>query len=127
MAKTRASADGRAPQGPYAQETLRLRGRPGLGGGVGAAGASVLKPISSHPEAASLWPPDGNNGHTGKDPDAGEGLKAGGEGMIEDVMVGWQHRLNRHEFEQALGDFEGQGSLACCSDGVARSQTRLNY
>ena len=62
-------------------------------------------------EAPVLWPPYGNNGHTGKDPDAGEGLKAGGEGMIEDVMVGWQHRLNRHEFEQALGDFEGQRSL----------------
>ena len=30
-------------------------------------------------------------------------------------MVGWQHQLNRHEFEQALGDGEGQGSLACCS------------
>ena len=29
-------------------------------------------------------------------------------------MVGY-HRLNRHEFEQALGDGEGQGSLACCS------------
>ena len=30
-------------------------------------------------------------------------------------MVGWPHRLNGHEFEQALGDGEGQGSLACCS------------
>ena len=30
-------------------------------------------------------------------------------------MVGWHHRLNRHEFELALGDGEGQGSLACCS------------
>ena len=30
-------------------------------------------------------------------------------------MVGWHHRLNRHEFEQTLGDGEGQGSLACCS------------
>ena len=29
-------------------------------------------------------------------------------------MVGWHHRLNRHEFEQALGDNEGQGSLVCC-------------
>ena len=29
-------------------------------------------------------------------------------------MVGWQHWLNGHEFEQALGDSEGQGSLACC-------------
>ena len=33
--------------------------------------------------------------------------------MTEDEMVGWHHRLN--DFEQALGDGEGQGSLACCS------------
>ena len=37
------------------------------------------------------------------------------KGMTEDKMVGWYHRLDRHEFEQALGVGEGQGSLACCS------------
>ena len=37
------------------------------------------------------------------------------KGVTEDGMVGWHHRLNGHEFEQALGDGEGQGSLACCS------------
>ena len=36
-------------------------------------------------------------------------------GVTEDEMVGWLHRLNGHEFEQALGDGEGQGSLVCCS------------
>ena len=30
-------------------------------------------------------------------------------------MVGWQHGLSGHEFEQTLGDGEGQGSLECCS------------
>ena len=35
--------------------------------------------------------------------------------MTEDEMVGWNHQLNGHKFEQALGDSEGQGSLACCS------------
>ena len=30
-------------------------------------------------------------------------------------MGGWHHRLNEHEFEQTLGDGEGQGSLMCCS------------
>ena len=35
--------------------------------------------------------------------------------MTEDDMVGWHHRLNGHEFEQAPGDGEGQGSLVCCS------------
>ena len=35
--------------------------------------------------------------------------------MTEDDMVGWHHQLNGHEFEQALGDGEGQGSLPCCN------------
>ena len=35
--------------------------------------------------------------------------------MTEDEMVGWHHRLNGHEFEQTLGDSEGQESLVCCS------------
>ena len=39
-----------------------------------------------------------------------EKLKAGGEGVTEEEMVGWHHRLNGHEFEQAPGDGEGQGS-----------------
>ena len=36
-------------------------------------------------------------------------------GVTEDEMVGWHHQLNGREFEQTLGDGEGQGSLACCS------------
>ena len=35
--------------------------------------------------------------------------------MTEDEMVAWHHQLNGHEFEQALGDGDGQGSLAYCS------------
>ena len=46
-----------------------------------------------------------------KDPDAGKGSDRRGEGEI----VGWHHQFNGHEFEQTLGDGEGQGSLACCS------------
>ena len=38
--------------------------------------------------------------------------------MTEDEMVGWHHQLNGHEFEQAPGDGEGQGSQACCSAWV---------
>ena len=44
-------------------------------------------------------------------------------------MVLWCHRLNGHEFEQGLGDSEGQGSLVCCSPwGLKESDTtqRLN-
>ena len=44
-----------------------------------------------------------------------ERLRAGGEGETESEMVGWYHRLNGHEFEQTLGDGEGQGILVCCS------------
>ena len=32
--------------------------------------------------------------------------------MTEDEMVGWHHRLNEHEFEEAPGTGDGQGSLA---------------
>ena len=35
--------------------------------------------------------------------------------MTEDEMVGWHHRLNRHESEQVLEVGDGQGSLVCCS------------
>ena len=35
--------------------------------------------------------------------------------MTEDRMAGWHYQLNGHEFEQAPGDIEGQGSLVCCS------------
>ena len=35
--------------------------------------------------------------------------------MTKDEMVGWHHPHNRYEFEQTLGDSEGQGSLACCN------------
>ena len=37
--------------------------------------------------------------------------------MTEDEMVGWPHRFNAHEFEQAPGVGDGQGSLACCGSG----------
>ena len=42
-------------------------------------------------------------------------------------MVGWHHQLNRHEFEQSLGDGEGQGRLAYCSPSVgSQSWARLS-
>lgn len=46
------------------------------------------------------------------------------KGTTEDEMVVWHHQLNGHEFEQALGDGEGQGSPACCSPwGCKESET----
>ena len=62
-------------------------------------------------EAPILWSPDVKSGFIRKDPDWRQEEK----GTIEDERVGWHHRLNRHEFEQALGDDEGLGSLASCS------------
>ena len=44
-------------------------------------------------------------------------IEAGGEGTTEDEMVGWHHQVDGHEFEQAPGVGDGQGSLACCSSG----------
>ena len=43
--------------------------------------------------------------------------------MTEDEMVVWHHQLNGHEFDQALGFGDGQGSLKCCSSWVTKSQT----
>ena len=51
----------------------------------------------------------------GKDPDAGKNWGQEKKGVTEDEMVGWYHQLNGHEFEQTLGDSEGQGSLTCYS------------
>ena len=58
-------------------------------------------------ETPVLWPPDAKNWFIGKDPDAGKDWRQEEKGTTEDEMVGWHHRLNGHEFEQALGDREG--------------------
>ena len=52
---------------------------------------------------------------TGKDPDAGKDRSQEEKGTTEVEMVGWHHRLNRHEFEHAPGIGDGLGSLVCCS------------
>ena len=49
------------------------------------------------------------------DSDAGKDWKQEEKGTTEDEMVGWHHQLCGHEFEQAPGVGDGQGSLACCS------------
>ena len=43
--------------------------------------------------------------------------------ITEDEIVGWYHRFNEHEFEQTLGDSEGQGSWRAADRGVAKSRT----
>ena len=66
-------------------------------------------------ETPILWPPDVKSWLIWKDPDAGKDWRREEKGIIEDEMVGWHHRLNGHESEQALRVGDGQGSLACCS------------
>ena len=66
-------------------------------------------------EAPVLWPPDAKNQLIGKDPDVGKDWRQEEKGTTEDEMDVWHHWLDRHEFEQALGVGDGQGSLACCS------------
>ena len=66
-------------------------------------------------EAPILWPPDEKSQLTGKDFDAGEDWKQEEKGMTEDKIVEWYHWLDGHEFEQALGNGEGQENLACYS------------
>ena len=64
--------------------------------------------------SAVLWPPDAKSWLIGKDLDAGKDWGQE-KRTTEDEMVGCHHILNGHEFEQTLGNDEGQESLTCCS------------
>ena len=100
---------------------------------------SILKEISPEysleglmlkAETRILWPPDVKNWLIGKDPDAGKDWRQEEKGTTEDEKVGWHHRLDRHEFEQAPGVGDGQGSLAFWSTWSHRetdTNERLNW
>ena len=72
----------------------------------------VIGRTDGEAEIPILWSPDAKSWLIGKDPDAGKGWGQEEKGATEDEIVGWHHQLNRHEFEQAPVDSEGQGSLA---------------
>ena len=92
-------------------------------------GSKEVKPISSkgnqswifigrtdaEVEAPIFWLPDVKNWLFRKDPDAGKDWRQEEKGTTEDQMVGCHHWLNGHDFEQAPGIGDGQGSLVCCS------------
>ena len=96
---------------------------------------SILKEIS--PEYSLKWlMPKRKLQYFGclmwrKDPDAGKDWRQEEKGMTEHEMVGWYHRLDGREFDQAVGVGDGQGSLACCSPwGCKESDnwlTKLNW
>ena len=66
-------------------------------------------------ETPIIFPPDVKSWLIGKDPDAAKDWGQEEKGPTEDEVVGWHHRLNGHEFEQAPGNGEGQESLVCYS------------
>ena len=82
--------------------------------------------IDVEAETPILWPPDAKIWLIGKDTDAGKNWRQEEKGTTEDEMVGWHHRLNGHEFEQAPGVGDGQGGPACCGPWIAKSWTWLS-
>ena len=80
-------------------------------------------------EAAApvLWPPGMKSRLIRKDPDAGEDWGQEEKRTTEDEMVGWHNQLDGHDFDRALGDGEGQGSLVCAVRAVTKNQTQLSY
>ena len=62
---------------------------------------------STDAEVPIRWPPDVKNWLIRKDPDAGKDWRQEEKVMTEDEMVGWQHQLNGHEFEETQGDSDG--------------------
>ena len=66
-------------------------------------------------ETPILWPPDGKNWLTGKDPDAGKEWRQEVKVMTEGEMAAWHHQVDGHELGWTPGVGDGQGGLACRS------------
>ena len=88
---------------------------------AGRSNQSILKEINSDYSLEGLMLKLQYFGHLmqrtdiWKAPDARKDWRQEEKGTTEDKMVGWHHQLHGHEFQQALGVGDGQGSLACCS------------
>ena len=65
--------------------------------------------------SSNTWPPDVKNWVLRKGPDARKDWRQEEKGVTEDGLVGWHHRLNGHELEQAPGVGDGRVSLTCFS------------
>ena len=77
-------------------------------------------------ETPILWPPDVKNWLIWKDLDAGKDWRQE-KGSTEDEMVEWHHWLDAHEFEQAPGMGDGQGSLTCCSPWICKESDMTEW
>ena len=73
-----------------------------------------------------LWPPDVKNWLIGKDSDPGKDWRQEEKGTTENEMVGWHHRHNGHEFEQAQELVMDREAWGAAVHGVTKSQTRLS-
>ena len=79
-------------------------------------------------EAPILWPPDEKSRLTGKGPEVGKDWRQEQRGMTEDEMVGWNHQLNGHKFEQTLGEVKDRKAWYAASMSPWGSQrVRLNW
>ena len=83
----------------------------------------IIGRTDAETETPILLSPDAKSQLIRKDRDAGKDWRQEEKGTTEDKVVGMHHQLNEHKFEQAPGDAEGQGSLACCSLWGLRGQT----
>ena len=75
----------------------------------------LIEKTGSEAETSILWPPDAKSWLIGKNADIEKDWRQEEKWVTEDEMVGWHHRFNGHEFDQALGVDGGQGTLACSS------------
>ena len=78
-------------------------------------------------EAPILRPSDAKTWLIGKDPYAGKDWRQEKKGTTEDEMVRWHNQFNGHEFEQAPGVGDGQGSLVCCSPWGCKELDRTEW
>ena len=86
---------------------------------IGRTDAKVEVPV--------IWPLDTKNWLIGKDPDIRKDWKQEEKGTVEDEMAGWHHRLNVHEFEQALGvGVKDREAWHVAVHGITKNQTRLS-
>ena len=85
-----------------------------------------IRRTDAEAEVPILWPLEVKSWLTRKDSDAGKDQGQKEKGATEDEMIGHHHRFNGHEFEQTLGDNEGQGSPMPCNPWGQKSWTWLS-